>query len=299
MTNSSFKCGYVALVGRPNVGKSTLLNRLVGTKVSIVSNKPQTTRRKAIGIANIEGAQIIFVDTPGIHTPHSRLDRSMIDSARAALNEVDLIVAVVDAGHHPGEQDREVAVGIKRHEMKVPVLLCMNKMDRLKAEYVQPYVDAFSTLFQSEDYMLTRADRGINVDKLLGMIVERLPEREAIYPADEFTDQSSRIMVAELVREKILESTRQEIPYAAAVMIDSWEETPGLVKIMATIVVEKASQRGIVIGKGGAMIKEIGVKARLEIEQLLNSKAYLELHVRVEEGWRMNPRILHELQYSE
>ena len=299
MPIQNFKCGYVALVGRPNVGKSTLLNQLVGAKVSIVSNKPQTTRRKAQGIAHREHGQVIFIDTPGVHAPHTFLDRSMLDSVRSALNEVDLIVAVVDAGHHPGELDREAAADIKRHGLDAPVLLCMNKMDRLKPEYVQPYVDLYSSLFNAEDYMLTQADRGTNVEKLMSLILDRLPERDPLYEPDEFTNQPSRVMVTEIIREKILELTRQELPYAVAISIESWEQTPSLLKIMATVVVEKPSQRGILIGKNGQMIKDIGTRARVEIELLLETKVFLDLHIRVEEGWRMNPRILHELNYRD
>jgi len=299
METSEFKCGHVALIGKPNVGKSTLMNVIVGQKVSIVSNKPQTTRRKIIGIANRPNSQIIFVDTPGIHTPHTRLDKAMVDSARSALNGVDLIVVVTDVGHHPGELDQEVALGITRFTSDTPVLLCLNKMDRLKPEYVQPFVDAYSNMFHSEDYMMTRADRGTNVEKLVELIISKLPIAAAEYPEDEFTDQSSTYMAAELVREKILQTTRQEIPYATAVTIDTWEDEPNLLRIGATILVEKASQRGILIGKQGQFLKAIGTDARKEIEVLIGRKIYLDLHIRVEEGWRMNPRILHELEYSD
>lgn len=298
----TFRAGFVALIGKPNVGKSTLLNGMVGQKVSIVSSKPQTTRRRVVGIAQGEGYQIAFIDTPGIHEPHTRLGRSMVDQARASLGDANLVLVVVDGAHAPDAMDREIAKLVRRKEdepSKIDLLLCLNKMDQLHAEEVVKHVEAFTKLFGTEDYMMTTAIRGTNVDKLVEMIVERLPEQVALYPADEFTDQSSRFMAAELVREKILLATRQEIPHATAVMVDSWDESnPEVTVVQASILVEKSSQRAILLGKGGQFIKAIGTKAREEIEALLGHKIYLELHVRVQEGWRMNPRVLHELEYD-
>ncbi len=298
---AKFHSGSVALIGKPNVGKSTLMNTIVGQKVSIVSDKPQTTRRRVIGIANAAEYQIAFVDTPGLHEPHTRLGKAMVDQARAGLDDVDLILVVGDASHHPGESEKQIASLLKSlgGDRRPPVLLCLNKMDLLKAEDVQRNVDSFLELFQPEEYMLTTATRGHNVDKLVQMLVSRLPERAPIYDPDEFTDQSSRFLAAELVREKILLATRQEVPHAVAVMVDEWSEEEGLTRISASILVEKASQRGILIGKQGRFLKEIGTKARQEIERLLGHGVFLQLHVSVEEGWRMNPRLLHELEYSE
>ncbi|MBS1717944.1 MAG: GTPase Era [Armatimonadetes bacterium] len=292
------KFGTVALIGKPNVGKSTLLNSMVGEKVSIVSNKPQTTRRRVLGILNREDCQIAFVDTPGIHTPHTKLSQSMLGQARAALDNPDLILVVVDGSKHPGEADKDIAKMVKESRGSHPVLVAMNKMDLLKAENVNDFVELYTELYQADDYMLTTAIRGVNTDKLLNMILDRLPEGEKMLPEDEFTDQSTRFMSAELVREKILIATREEIPHATAVMIDDWTEEEDLVRIHATIFVEKASQRGILLGKGGAFIKKIGTEARKEIEALLGAHIFLELHVKVQEGWRMNPRILHELEYD-
>jgi GTP-binding protein Era len=301
MTNSAFHAGTVALVGKPNVGKSTLTNAIVGQKVSIVSDKPQTTRKKVLGIANGDHYQIAFLDTPGYHEPHSRLGRGMLEQARGSLEGSDLILVVGDSSHYPGEMDRQIAQWIRDHRQQfpTPLLLCLNKMDLLKAEDVQRNVEAFEELFASEDYMLTSATRGLNVEKLVAMIVERLPERAPEYGDDEFTDQSSRFLAAELVREKILQATRQEVPHSVAVMVDIWEELDDLVRISATILVEKASQRGIIIGKQGQFLKKVGTKAREEIEAFLGKKVFLDLHVKVEEDWRMSPRLLHELQYSE
>jgi GTP-binding protein Era len=295
------KFGYVALVGKPNVGKSTLLNTIVGQKVSIVSNKPQTTRKRVLGIANGDGYQIAFIDTPGIHEAHTQLGRQMIEQARMSLADVDLVVYVADGAHHPGEMDREIGKILREAELKVPLLLCMNKMDLLKAEDVVRNVEAYCGLLGiGEDaYMMTTATHGHNVDKLVEMIVDRLPGGAPEFDEDEFTDQSSRFLAAELVREKILVATRQEVPHSVAVKVDEWEEQEGLSRISATILVEKPSQRGILIGKQGQFLKKIGEQARAEIEALIDRKVFLQLHVKVSEGWRMNPRVLHELEYTE
>lgn len=312
------KAGYVALIGKPNVGKSTLLNRFVGQKVSIVSNKPQTTRRRVLGIATGEGYQIAFIDTPGIHEPHTRLGKAMVDQARGALGEVDLLLYVADASKMPNEEDKEIARLIKPLTQRVaaedtakakpedgptpdkfPLLLCLNKMDLLRADQVVEHVEAYCKLAGTEDYMLTSATKEQNVDQLLQMILDRLPEGEPMFEDDEFTDQSSRFLAAELVREKILQATRQEIPHATAVMVEEWEESDELVRIHAMILVERTSQRAIIIGKQGEFLKRIGTQARLEIETLIGKRVYLELFVKVREDWRMDPRVLRELEYSE
>lgn len=299
MANPKF--GYVALLGKPNVGKSTLLNTIVGQKVSIVSNKPQTTRRRVVGIANGDDYQIAFIDTPGIHEAHTQLGRQMVEQARMALSDIDLLVYVADGAHHPGEMDREIGKIVKEAELKVPTILCMNKMDLLKAEDVVRNVEAYCELLgiTQEDMMMTTATQGHNVDKLVELIIDRLPEGPPQYDEDEYTDQSSRFLAAELVREKILIATRQEIPHSVAVLVDTWEDQAELSRISATILVEKASQRGILIGKQGQFLKKIGELARTEIESFLGRKVYLQLHVKVSEGWRMNPRVLHELEYTE
>ncbi|MDR3688554.1 MAG: GTPase Era [Fimbriimonas sp.] len=299
-SNPPYRSGYVALLGKPNVGKSTLLNYIVGQKVSIVSNKPQTTRRRVVGISTTPTYQIAFIDTPGIHEPHTQLAKSMIEQARMSMGDANVIVFVADGSHHPGELDREVSKLLKR-ESTIPVVLCMNKMDLLKAEDVQRNLDAYRELLQmtDDDFMLTTATRGYNVDRLLEIIVSKLPEQAPLYPDDEFTDQSSRFLAAELIREQILIASRQEIPHAVAVMIDEWEEEGDLNRISASILVEKVSQRAILIGKQGQFLKKIGTEARLEIEKFTGKRAYLQLHVRVSEDWRMSPRILHELEYSD
>jgi GTPase len=291
------KFGHVAVVGKPNVGKSTLINLITGHKVSIVSSKPQTTRRRVMGIATTPDYQIAFIDTPGIHEPINRLQRAMVEQARGALDGIDAILVVVDSASRPDEIEQTIA-RLVRQSVGVPVVLCLNKMDHLKAEHVVRHVEEYTELFGTEEYMMTVATRGENVDKLIDLILNHIPERAPFYPEDEFTDQSARFMAAEFVREKILIKTRQEIPHATAVVVESWEEDGALTRISATIIVDKTSQRPIMLGKAGTFIKEIGTQARVELEEMLGNKVFLELHVKVQEGWRQNPRILHELEYE-
>lgn len=305
MSEAAFKSGYVALIGKPNVGKSTLLNRMVGQKVSIVSNKPQTTRRRVLGIANAETYQIAFIDTPGIHEPHTKLGRAMVEQARSALAGVDVLLYVTDASKPPNAEDKEIAKLLKplvtgsEGQEPFPLVICLNKMDLLKAEDVIEHVEAYTSLLGSQEYMMTAATKGDNVDKLIDMILAHLPAGEPMYDPEEFTDQSSRFLAGELVREKILQATREEVPHATAVMVDDWEEEGDLVRIRATILVEKASQRAILIGKQGSFLKKIGTQARQEIEAMIDRRVYLELFVKVSQEWRMDPRILRELEYSE
>jgi GTP-binding protein Era len=291
------KFGHVAVVGKPNVGKSTLINLITGHKVSIVSSKPQTTRRRVMGIATTPDYQIAFIDTPGIHEPINRLQRAMVEQARGALDGIDAILVVVDSASRPDEIEQTIARLVKQ-SVGVPVVLCLNKMDHLKAEHVVRHVEEYTELFGTDEYMMTVATKGENVDKLIDLILNHIPERAPFYPEDEFTDQSARFMAAEFVREKILIKTRQEIPHATAVVVESWEEDGALTRISATIIVDKSSQRPIMLGKAGAFIKEIGTQARVELEEMLGNKVFLELHVKVQEGWRQNPRILHELEYE-
>ena len=310
MASDKHRFGYVALIGKPNVGKSTLLNRIVGQKVSIVSNKPQTTRRRVVGITTTEDYQIAFIDTPGIHEPHTKLGRSMVEQARKSLHDVDVIVYVADSSGHPNDADKDIAKllgGLQTHDIEdpeklvpIPIVLCLNKMDQLKADAVQRNVDAFIKIFKTDVYMLTTATKGLNVDKLIELIAARLPYGPASFDEDEYTDQSSRFIAAEFVREKILIATRQEVPHAVAVQVEEWDEdNADLIRISATIFVEKTSQRAILIGKQGQFIKKIGTEARTEIEALLGTRIYLELNVKVREDWRMNPRMIQELEYSE
>lgn len=289
--------GNIAVIGKPNVGKSTIVNALVGQKVSIVSNKPQTTRRSVMGIVNREGYQVCLLDTPGIHEAHTVLGREMLDSARAALSDVAGVLYVADVSHHPGAGDKRIADLLKTTAPELPIILELNKMDLLQADRVIPHVEAYCALFGTERYMLTIANRGQNLDKLEAMILELVPEGDFQFEEDDFTDQPARFMAAEIVREKILEATRQELPYATAVMVDDWEQEGDLTRIRATVFVEKSTQRAILLGKGGSFIKTIGTAARLQIEALIGTRVFLELHVKVEEQWRMNPNILADLEY--
>jgi GTP-binding protein Era len=297
--------GMVALVGKPNVGKSTLLNHMVGQKVAITSNKKQTTRRRLLGIVTRPEFQVAFVDTPGIHEPHTRLGKAMVESARGSLADLDLVVYVVNASQKPDEDERRIARTIRESGYggsSGKLILCMNKMDLLKAEFVVHHVEAYRDLLgvTDDDYMLTTATKGDNVEKLLSMLVARLPEGPPAWDEDALTDQSSRFMAAEFVREKVMQRTKQEVPYATGVLVDDWIEEPGgRVKINATIVVERVGQRAILIGKKGAMLKTIGTEARLDIERLLERPVYLELFVKVREDWRQNPTALREMEYME
>jgi GTP-binding protein Era len=311
----AFKSGMVAMVGKPNVGKSTLLNALVGHKISIVSNKPQTTRRKVLGVVQGEGYQVVFIDTPGIHEPHTTLGRAMVDAARQALDGVDIIMYVADCSKKPDETDRRIAKLVLRDSslpaqpgeaaekgpeaVQIPILLCLNKMDLLPAEMVTSTVEAYTKLFETEEYMLTTATKKHNLDRLMEAILAKMPDGEPLFPEDEFTDQPLRFMVSEIIREKVLQQTKQEVPHATAVVVDEWEEEDGLVRIRATIVVEKQGQKAILIGKHGQFVRQIGTEARLEVEQLIERRVFLDLFVKVKEDWRMNPRMLQELEYTE
>lgn len=296
------RAGVVALIGRPNVGKSTLINLLVGQKVSIVSDKPQTTRRRALGILSEPEYQVVFVDTPGLHEPHTRLGKLLNEAASTALDGVDVVLIVVDSSRRPGPEDQAIARKLKDSgwlEPGKPRVLCLNKMDRLKAEFVVDHTEAYCSLFETDRYMLTSLTKRQNHELLLSMVVELLPEGEALYPEDEFTDQPMRFLAAELVREKALRLTRQEVPHALATVVDSWEDEGGLVRVAISIVVEKQGQKAILIGKGGQMLKRIGQEAREELEEMLERKVFLELFVKVREDWRQNIRMLRDLEYAE
>lgn len=295
-TNSEFRAGYVAVVGKTNVGKSTFLNAVLGQKISIVSNKPQTTRRNVVGIYNAPNTQIAFVDTPGVHEAHNRLDRTMQAAALQGIQGVDVILVVADVSHHPGELDRQLAKTLT--ETDIPKVLALNKMDHLSPEHVLPFTEIYSELYGTTQWMLTQANRGLNLDKVIDLLVENLEVHPPMFDEDEITDRSQQFLAAEFVREKIMNLTKQEMPFATAVAVDSWQDDGDHLSIGAIIIVEKASQRGIIIGKGGQFLKQIGTLAREELEKLFRRKIYLDLHVRVQENWRMDPRVLQELDYS-
>lgn len=290
-----FRSGYVALIGRPNAGKSTLLNYLVGEKIAAVSNKPQTTRHKIQGIVTSEEGQIVFVDTPGVHKPGYLLNRRMMAAVHDALLSVDLVILIRDAAVSTGNGDRFVLDLVKQCEK--PAILILNKIDKLKDKAkLLPLIDLYSNEHRFEEIIPISALKGDAVETLLGEITKHLPENPPIFSEDELTDQPLRMLVSEMVREKILESTGDEIPYVTAVITEKFDESdPKTTRIYCAIYVEKSSQKRIVIGKQGKRIKEIGIRARKDIEHLVRNKVYLQLFVKVVKDWRNKERELEEL----
>lgn len=292
-----FKCGYAAIVGRPNAGKSTLVNRLVGEKVSIVTPTPQTTRNRILGIVHRPQAQLVLMDTPGIHKPFSSMNRQMMAFVRAALQERDLALLVVDAMEHFGAGDQYAVNLLKRYSPRT--ILALNKVDAVHKPRLLPLMDRYSKIHNFEEIFPISAQTGEGVEQLLQAILQRLPEGPPLFPEDFYTDQPQRFLAAELIREKVILATRQELPYATAVLIEGFEETETMNTIQAVILVEKHSQKGIVIGADGARIKQIGTEARRELERLLPPKVFLELYVKVEPDWRENRLMLSTLDYRE
>jgi GTPase len=294
--SEKFKSGFVSLIGRPNAGKSTLLNALVGQKVAIVADKPQTTRTSIQGVLTLPEAQVVFIDTPGIHKADTPLNKRLMDAVRAALEQRDLLLFLVDAARPFGEQDRH-AVDLAR-KTNTPVILVLNKIDILKEKQrLLDLIEKYKAVYDFADYIPVSAKRGDGLDDLRRAILERLPEGPAYFPEDHVTDQPERFLAAELVREKVLLATRQEVPHSVAVIVDRWEEMPNLTRIYATIRVEREGQKAIVIGAGAAMLKKIGTLARQEMERLFGVKIYLDLHVRVQPGWREKPAFLNTLDW--
>ena len=291
-----FRSGFVSIIGRPNAGKSTLLNALVGQKLAIVADKPQTTRTSIQGVLTLPNAQIVFLDTPGIHATDSPLNKRMMEAVRAALEERDLLLFLADATRPLGEEDRH-AVDIVR-KRGAPVMLVLTKIDLLRDKAVLlPLIEQYRDIYDFADYLPVSAVKGTGLDDLRRNIVARLPEGPAYFPPQHVTDQPERFLAAELIREKILLLTRQEVPHSIAVTVDSWEETPQITRIFATIRVEREGQKRIVIGAGGAMLKKIGTQARQEMERLFAVRIYLDLHVRVEPGWRERSAFLKALDW--
>ncbi len=291
--------GFVAVVGRPNVGKSTLMNRILGEKIAIVSPKPQTTRLRQFGIYTQPGVQVVFVDTPGIHQPKHKLGEFMVQVAIDALRDADLILFVVDVSQPPNDEDKRVAELVKEAQSASPVLLAMNKIDRLSPEQIQPNVDAYHALLPDADWTTLSATLGNGVDDVLKRIISRLPAGPQFFPEDQLSDTALRDIVGEIIREKVLLNTEQEVPHAVAVEVQEFKErSPQLTYIGANIYVERDSQKGILIGKGGAMLKKISSEARADIEQLVGTKVYLELWVKVLKNWRRDEAVLRRLGYK-
>jgi GTPase len=287
------RAGFVTIVGRPNVGKSTLVNRLVGQKVAIVSDKPQTTRNRILAVVNRPGGQIVLFDTPGIHKPQHKMNQRMVAAAVTSLSSVDVALWLVDATEGYGPGDRYVRDVIKKSHK--PVLLGINKIDALPKPKILPVIEQYRTLLDFVEVVPLSAKTGENVELLAELLLARLPEGPMLYPEEFVSDRPERFFVAEMVREQLVRQTREELPYATAVVIESYREEEKLVRIEAAILVERESQKGIVIGKGGSMLKAVGSAARREIEAFLGGKVFLGLHVKVREEWREDARLLDEV----
>jgi len=295
-TDPQYRCGFVALVGRPNVGKSTLLNTLVGAKVAIVTPKPQTTRNRIIGIKTLPQAQLIFVDTPGIHRhPGSLLNQRMVEAALYVLKETDVVLFLVDAQRGVIPADEEIAQRLS--SARVPVVVVVNKIDLVSRTALLPLLERLATLLPERDIVPVSALTGENTAELLNTIIAALPVSPALYPSDELTDQSERVLAQEVVREQLFLHTQQEIPYATAVVVEEFNEKPEkqLLLIRAVIYVERSSQRAIIIGDRGSRLKQIGQAARLQLEAFFGCKVFLELFVKVAKGWTNNLAMLKEL----
>jgi GTP-binding protein Era len=290
--------GIVALVGRPNAGKSTLLNRILGQKVSIVSAKPQTTRNRIVGILNEPRGQIAFLDTPGIHKPLHKMNVRMMEHVRTSLGEADVVALLIDVSEGFGHGDQFV-IDMLRQTRAAKRFALLNKIDRLKKNKLLPIIERYNATGLFEEIVPISASKGEGVDELLNLFFKNLEPGLARYPTEEFTTQPERFFVAEIVREKVLTHTADELPYTTAVSVDRFEEdeAKNLIKIYATIVVERESQKPIVIGKGAAMVKQIGTEARVELEAILGAKVFLDLHVAVHESWREDERFLGELEW--
>ncbi len=289
------KSGFVALVGRPNAGKSTLMNRLVGQKLAIVSDKPQTTRNRITGVRTYPEGQVIYVDTPGLHRPLHRLNVRMVDTAMTALREVDVVVAIVDASEPTGGGDRFLMDAV-RH-IKAPRILALNKVDLIAKESLLPQIERYDREVGFADIVPISAVTGENVERLEQVILSHLPEGAPLYPEDYLTDQPERFFVSELVREQVLRHTHAELPFASAVIVDRFEEPDekGLLRLYCTILVERESQKPIVVGRAGSMIKAIGTDARQELEHFFQTRVFLDLRVKVRADWREDERSLDEL----
>jgi len=290
-----FKSGFVAIVGRSNAGKSTLVNTLVGHKVAIVSRKPQTTRNRIQGILNRHDAQVILIDTPGIHKPENALSRQMMDELQHALDGIDILSLIVDASATFGSGDRFAIEWTRR--FAGPVYLLLNKIDRIPKPHLLPLIECYSKELEFAEVFPISALTGEGCIDLLNSWLTRLPEHPPYFPEDQFTDQPERFLVAEIIREKAILNTRQEVPYAIAVLVDSFEETPKLLRIRATIYVEREGQKTILIGKSGGGIKAIGTQARKELESILGAHIFLELFVKVQPKWRDNSAMIRQLDW--
>ena len=289
-----FKSGFIGIIGRPNAGKSTLFNAIIGDKISIITDKPQTTRNKITGIKNYPDAQLIFLDTPGMHKPKTPLNRAMVQTARETIGSVDVLLMLIEANTDVHPHDLYLIESLA--QTKEPVILVINKIDLIEKKFLLPLIDKFRTLYNYREIFPISALKGFGIEELLKSIKEILPEGPKYYPDDIQTDATERFIAAEFIREKITLFTKQEIPYSTAVQIDLFkeDEAKNLIRITATINVEKESQKAIMIGKKGAMLKKIGTQARLEMEKLFGAKVFLELFVKVQREWTTSDKMLQE-----
>jgi GTPase len=290
--DKKFTSGFVSIIGRPNVGKSTLMNTLLGEKIAIISDKPQTTRNRILGIVNRPGAQIVFMDTPGIHKPIHKMNEHMVDTALRTYGEVDVILMIVEAATQPGAGDKFIVETLA--QVKTPVFLLINKVDLVEKERLLPLIREYSSLYSFAEIIPVSALRN-DLGDLVPSLLRRLPAGPQYFPDDQLTDQPERFIISELVREKIFELTKEEIPYSTAVIIEEMKEEPGITRIHAVIYVERDSQKGIIIGSGGAMLKRVGTLARQDAENLLGTKIFLKLYVKVMKGWREDERVLRNI----
>jgi GTP-binding protein Era len=290
---TAFRSGFVSVVGRPNVGKSTLVNRLVGQKVAIVSDKPQTTRNRILAVVNRPHGQIVLFDTPGIHKPMHRMNERMVDTALSTLDQVELVLWLADVSEAFGAGDRFVAQALQRAGK--PVILGLNKIDLIAKPKLLPLIDRYRQLMDFTEVIPLSALSGENAELVAERLLAHLPEGERLYPEDFLTDLPERFFVGEMVREAILHHTRDEIPYVTGVVVESFKEEEGLVRIEASIFVERDSQKGILIGRGGSMLKAVGTQARHQIEAFLAAKVFLGLFVKVREHWREDPGLLEDM----
>lgn len=296
---TTFKSGFTAIIGAPNVGKSTLLNRILEDKIAIVSPRPQTTRNRILGVLHRPHSQIIFLDTPGIHKSEKALNRKMVETAIAAIGDVEIILVMIDAAKPDPTSENLLLEKLPRGRGR-PVILAVNKIDKIKKPDLLQLIDLWSKAYPFAEIIPISATQGAQVPELIGLLENLLPEGPPYFPEDMITDMPERFVAAEMIREKIFQLTGQEIPFSTAVTIESFSEEPdrGLVSIHAAIHVERESQKGIIIGKGGAMLKSVGRAARIEIERMVGMKVFLKLFVRVEKNWSNDARALRRLGYS-
>ena len=289
------KAGFVSFIGRPNAGKSTLLNRIVGHKLAIVSDKPQTTRTRILGVKNYPDGQVVFVDTPGVHRPTHRMNVRMVDVALDAMRDVDVLTLVVDVSVREGPGDRHLMTLLRG--VKTPAILALNKVDLIAKVKLLPIIDRYRQAHPFVEFVPISAADGTNVDVLERLFLRHIPEGDPLYPPDYVTDQPERFFVSEVVREQVLQLTHAELPFSTAVVVDRFGEPDAdkVVALYCTILVERESQKPIVIGRAGAMIKQIGTAARVELERFLGARVYLDLHVKVKSEWRNNERVLDEM----